>query len=115
MQRPGSGHDRLAFAPVDDIHEVGFDPALDNIPVLAETDETVAVLDDFIDELAYRQFPLVPEHAGITAVFEALEQPGQNPIHLDVFEIEIGDLGQAEFAVFFLYGHRLAPARRWVS
>ncbi len=81
---------------------MGFYPSLDDLTVLGEADEFVAGFEEVVDELVDCQFALVPEHARMAAVFEALEQPGQYPIHLDRLEVEITDLGQAKLAILLL-------------
>ena len=73
-----------------------------DLTVLGEADEFVAGFEEVVDELVDCQFALVPEHARMSAVFEALEQPGQYPIHLDRLEVEIANLGQAKLAILLL-------------
>jgi hypothetical protein len=102
VQRTRTGYRLITLAAIDDVHEMGFYPSLDDLTVLGEADEFVAGFEEVVDELVDCQFALVPEHARMAAVFEALEQPGQYPIHLDRLEVEITDLGQAKLAILLL-------------
>jgi hypothetical protein len=102
VQRPRTGNRLISLAAIDDVHQMGFYPALDDVTVLGEANELVAGFEDVVDELVDSQLTLVAEHARIAAVLESLEQAGQYPIHLERLEVEITDLRQAELSVLLL-------------
>ena len=106
MQRPRTGHDLIGATAVDDVHQVGFDPANHDVSMLRKPDELFLLGQDFVDELLDCQLPLVSKHAGVATVFKPLEKTGEYPVHLDHLEIKVSDLRQPELTVLLLQSHQ---------
>ena len=100
VERPRRGERLVRLPPVHQIHQIRFDPALDDVRVLAETREQARVLRILAGEVLHRQVVSAGRPARAVAVeSEPRKQHGQHPIHVERLEVDVGELLEAKLPV----------------
>ena len=109
MQRPRGGHGLIGFAPINHIHQIGFDPAVYHLRKAIKARKPFGMLKEVLHELFNGQVAATGRaSAGITVIFQPGKEHGQHTIHLDVLEIDVSGLGSAELLVSAFDAHASA-------
>src|SRR5690554_5192331 len=86
-------------------------PALEDVPVILEAREPLRVLEELLDEAFDRELYLAPQTTREPVVCESREEGSHHTVHLEMLEIEVADLWEAELPIALGQGHQTAPSR----
>ena len=106
VERTGRRDCLSRLAPVHDVHEVCLNPALEDIPVLAEPREPLRVLEELVHKSLDREVEAPFEAARESAMRQAGKQRCQHAVHFELFEVKVGQLLGIERAVFTRKAHQ---------
>ena len=100
-------------AAVHHVHQIGLDPALDQVGVGVEAHECARIPGVLAGEVADREFvPAGRTARAVPAEPQPGEQHGQHAVHVERLEVDVAEFRQAKLAVASLQRHQPASASR---
>src|SRR5580692_10505084 len=85
---------------IHEVHELRFDPAADDLRVFGEALKPLRMFRELALKFSDRQIGLPGfTPAPIPVVLQTWEQHGQDPVHFQVLEVDVAELGQSELPI----------------